>query len=289
MARVGFIGLGIMGDPMCRNLIAAGHDVTVHNRSRGKMAPLVAAGAKGAASVADLVDRSEVVITMLSDPAAVREVAAGQDGILFALAPGKTYIDMSTVSPESSREIAAMTKRAGADFLEAPVLGSRKPAAEKTLVILAGGDDAVATRMEPLLLSMGSKVVYMGEVGAAAHMKLIINQMMGTILCVFAEAALTGMAAGLPAERILEVVQSSVVACPAVRLKGTDMLGDRAFAVQFPLKHAHKDLRLAVMAGDAAGVPTPVTAAAHQLFSIARERGFGDHDISAVLRALTAR
>ncbi len=289
MARVGFIGLGIMGDPMCRNLIAAGHDVTVHNRSREKMAPLVAAGAKGAASVADLVGRSEVVITMLSDPAAVREVTEGQDGILFALMPGKTYIDMSTVSPESSREIAAMAKRAGADFLEAPVLGSRKPAAEKTLVILAGGDAAVAKRMEALLLSMGSKVVYMGEVGAAAHMKLIVNQMMGTILCVFAEAALTGMAAGLPAERILEVVQSSVVACPAVRSKGTDMLGDRAFAVQFPLKHAHKDLRLAVMAGDAAGVPTPVTAAAHQLFSIARERGFGDHDISAVLRALTAR
>jgi len=131
--------------------------------------------------------------------------------------------------------------------------------------------------------------VYMGDVGAAAHMKLIINQMMGTILCVFAEAALTGMAAGLPAERILDVVQSSVVACPAVQIKGKDMLGTRAFAAQFPLKHAHKDLRLAVMAGDAAGVPTPVTAAAHQLFSIARERGFGDHDISAVLRALTAR
>ncbi len=289
MARVGFIGLGMMGDPMCRNLMAAGHDVTVYNRSREKMAPLVAAGAKGAASVTRLVEESEVVITMLSDPAAVREVAAGQGGILFALSPGKTYIDMSTVSPESSREIAAMTRRMGADYLEAPVLGSRKPAAEKALVILAGGDAAVAKRMEPLLLAMGSKVVHLGDVGAAAHMKLIINQMLGTILCVFAEAALTGMAAGLSAERMLEVIQGSVVACPAVQAKGRDMLGSRAFAVQFPLKHAHKDLRLAVLAGDAAGVPTPVTAAAHQLFSIARERGFGEHDVSAVLRALTAR
>ncbi len=289
MARVGFIGLGIMGDPMCRNLMAAGHDVTVYNRSREKMAPLVAAGARGAASPAELVERSEVAITMLSDPAAVREVAAGQNGILFALSPGKTYIDMSTVSPETSRELAAMAKRAGADFLEAPVLGSRKPAVEKALVILAGGDAAVAKRMEPLLLAMGSRVVYMGDVGAAAHMKLIVNQMMGTILCVFAEAALTGLAAGLRAERMLDVIRSSVVACPAVEIKGQDMLGGREFAVQFPLKHAHKDLRLAVVAGDAAGVPTPVTAAAHQLFSIARERGFGDHDISAVLRALTGR
>ncbi len=289
MARVGFVGLGIMGDPMCRNLMAAGHELTVYNRSREKMEPLVAAGAKGAASVAELVERSEIAITMLSGPAAVREVAGGQNGILFALAPGKTYIDMSTVSPETSREIAAAAKRKGADFLEAPVLGSRKPAAEKTLVILAGGDAAVATRVEPLLLAMGSRVVYMGDVGAAAHMKLIINQMMGTILCVFAEAALTGLAAGLRAERMLDVIQSSAVACPAIRFKGADMLGAREFAVQFPLRHAHKDLRLAVMAGDTAGVPTPVTAAAHQLFSIARERGFGDHDVSAVLRALTGR
>jgi len=289
MARVGFIGLGMMGDPMCRNLMAAGHDLTVYNRSQDKMAPLVAAGAKGAASVADLAARCEIVITMLPDPAAVREVAAGPEGILSALAPGKTYVDMSTVSPESSREIAALTRRTGADYLEAPVLGSRKPAAEKTLVILTGGDAAVAQRMEPLLLAMGSKVVHMGEAGAAAHMKLIVNQIMGTILCVFAEAALTGIAAGLSAEKILDVVQASAAACPVIRAKGPDMLVGRVFAAQFPLRHAQKDMRLAVAAGDAAGVPTPVTAAAHQLFSIARERGFGDHDVSAVLRALTSR
>lgn len=287
MARIGFIGLGIMGAPMCGNVLAKGHDVTVYNRSHEKMAPLVAAGAKGASSVARLVEQVDIVITMLSDPAAVWEVVAETAGVLSALAAGKTYIDMSTVSPESSREIAAMVRKSGADFLEAPVLGSRKPAKEGTLVILAGGDPAVARRMEPILLTMGSKVVYMGEVGLAAHMKLIINQMMGTLLCVFSEAALTGMAAGIPAEKILEVVQSSIVGCQAIQIKGKDMLGERAFSVHFPLKHAHKDMRLAVLAGDAAGVPTPVTAAAHQLFAIARERGFGERDISAVLRALT--
>ena len=287
MAKIGFIGLGIMGAPMCGNVLAKGHDVTVYNRSHEKMAPLVAAGAKGASSVAQLVEQADIVITMLSDPAAVWEVVAETAGVLSALAAGKTYIDMSTVSPESSREIAAMVRKSGADFLEAPVMGSRKPAKEGTLVILAGGDPAVAGRMEPILLTMGSKVVYMGEVGLAAHMKLIINQMMGTLLCVFSEAALTGMAAGIPAEKILEVVQNSIVGCQAIQIKGKDMLGDRAFSVHFPLKHAHKDLRLAVLAGDAAGVPTPVTAAAHQLFAIARERGFGERDISAVLRALT--
>jgi glyoxylate/succinic semialdehyde reductase len=182
-----------------------------------------------------------------------------------------------------------MVRKTGADFLEAPVLGSRKPAMEGTLVILAGGDPKVANNMEPVLHAMGSRVFYMGEVGLAAHMKLIINQMMGTMLCVFSEAALTGMAAGIPAEKILEVVECSVVGCQAIQIKGKDMLGERKFPVHFPLKHAHKDMRLAVLAGDAAGNPTPVTAAAHQLFSIARERGFGDRDISAVLRGLTEK
>jgi 3-hydroxyisobutyrate dehydrogenase-like beta-hydroxyacid dehydrogenase len=289
MAKIGFIGLGIMGAPMCGNILAKGHDVTVYNRSREKMAPLVAAGAKGASSVAQLVERADVVITMLSDPAAVWEVVAETAGVLSALKPGKTYIDMSTVSPESSREIAAMVRKTGADFLEAPVLGSRKPATEGTLVILAGGDQGVARRMEPILLAMGSKVAFMGEVGLAAQMKLIINQMLGALLCVFSEAALTGSAAGIPAEKILEVVQSSVVGCQAIQIKGRDMLVDRVFPVHFPLRHAHKDMRLAVLAGDAAGVPTPVTAAAYQQFSVARERGFGDRDISAVLRALTDR
>ncbi|HZW35949.1 MAG TPA: NAD(P)-dependent oxidoreductase [Candidatus Deferrimicrobiaceae bacterium] len=289
MAKIGFIGLGIMGAPMCRNLLAKGHDVTVYNRSREKMAPLVAAGAKDAASVAQLVGETDIVITMLSDPAAVWEVVAETAGVLSALTEGKTYIDMSTVSPESSREIAAMVRKTGADFLEAPVLGSRKPAVEGTLVILAGGDPKVAKNMEPILHAMGNKVFYMGEVGLAAHMKLIINQMMGTMLCVFSEAALTGMAGGIPPEKILEVIESSVVGCMAIRIKGKDMLGERKFPANFPLKHAHKDMRLAVLAGDAAGVPTPVTAAAYQLFSIARERGFGDRDVSAVLRGLTEK
>ncbi len=216
MAKVGFIGLGIMGAPMCRNILAKGHDVTVYNRSPDKTAPLVAAGARGASSVARLVAETDIVITMLSDPAAVWEVVAETAGVLCALTAGKTYIDMSTVSPESSREIASLVRKTGADFLEAPVLGSRKPAAEGSLVVLTGGDPEVAGRMEPILLTMGSKVIYMGEVGLAAHMKLIINQMLGTLLCVFSEAALTGTAAGIPGEKILEVIQSSVVGCPAL-------------------------------------------------------------------------
>jgi glyoxylate/succinic semialdehyde reductase len=287
MATVGFVGLGIMGEPMCRNVLSKGHDVTVYNRTRAKMEPLVAAGAKAAPSLAELVHGSEVVITMVADPAAVRDVVTAKGGILSALSPGQIHIDMSTVSPETSREIAALVREKGADYLEAPVLGSRKPATDGTLTILTGGDEALSRRMEPLLLAMGGKVIHMGGTGMAAHMKLIINQIMGTVLCAFAEAALTGMAAGLTPDRILAVLENSVVACPAIRMKGADMLGERVFTPNFPLKHAHKDMRLAVEAGVAAGIPTPVTKAACNLFAAARDAGFGDRDISAVLRALT--
>jgi 3-hydroxyisobutyrate dehydrogenase-like beta-hydroxyacid dehydrogenase len=287
MAKVGFIGLGIMGEPMCLNVLSKGHDVIVYNRTRAKMGSLVAAGAKAAASLADLVHRSEVVITMVADPAAVRDVVTAKGGLLSALSPGTTYIDMSTVSPETSREIALLVRGTGADYLEAPVLGSRQPAMDGTLTILTGGDADLSRRMEPLLLAMGNKVIHMGDTGMAAHMKLIINQILGTVLCVFAEAALTGMEAGLPADKILEVIGNSAVACPAIGVKGKDMLGERVFTPNFPLKHAYKDMRLALEAGKAAGIPMPVTAAACGLFGAAWDKGFGDRDISAVLRGLT--
>ncbi len=289
MAKVGFIGLGIMGEPMCQNILSKGHDVTVYNRTRAKMGPLVAAGAKAAPSLAALVHRCEVVITMVADPPAVRDVVTAEGGLLSALSPGTTYIDMSTVSPDTSREIAVLVRGTGADYLEAPVLGSKKAAQDGTLTILTGGDADLSRRMEPLLLTMGNRVVHMGDTGMAAHMKLIINQIFGTTLCVFAEAALTGIEAGLPAEKLLEVLQSSVVASPAIQIKGKDMLGERVFTPHFPLKHAYKDMRLAVAAGAASGIPTPVTKAACDLFGAAWNKGFGDRDISAVLRALTDR
>ncbi len=289
MAKVGFIGLGIMGEPMCQNILSKGHDVVVYNRTRAKMGPLVSAGAKAAPSLSALVHRSEVVITMVADPAAVRDVVTATGGLLSALSPGTTYIDMSTVSPETSRGIAVLVRGTGADYLEAPVLGSKKAAADGTLTILTGGDADLSRRMEPLLLAVGNKVVHMGDTGMAAHMKLIINQIFGATLCVFAEAALAGIEEGLAADKILEVIQSSVVASPAIQAKGKDMLGERVFTPHFPLKHAHKDMRLALETAQASGIPTPVTKAACDLFGAAWDKGFGDRDISAVLRALTDR
>lgn len=287
MAKVGFIGLGIMGEPMCRNVLAKGHDVIVYNRTRAKMGPLVSMGAKPAGSVAELVRRSEIVITMVSDPAALRDVVTAKTGILPALSPGTVHIDMSTVSPETSREVALLARGTGADFLEAPVLGSLQAATEGTLTILTGGDAELSLRLEPLLLAMGSRVIHVGDTGMAAHMKLLINQMMGTLLCVFSEAALTGIEAGLSPGKILEVIGHSGVACAALKMKAPDMLGERVFTPNFPLKHAFKDMRLAVETGKALGIPSAVTAASRDMYGQAWDKGFGDRDISAVIRALT--
>jgi 3-hydroxyisobutyrate dehydrogenase len=261
--------------------------VVVYNRTRPKMGTLVAAGAKPAGSVADLVRRSEVVITMVSDPSAVRDVVTAETGLLSALSAGTTHIDMSTVSPETSRGIAVLIRGTGADYLEAPVLGSKEAAEEGTLTILTGGDADLSRRMEPLLLAMGGRVIHIGETGTAAHMKLLINQMTGTLLCVFAEAALAGMEAGIPAEKILEAIRCSGVDCDALRTRGNDMLMERAFTPGFPLKHAYKDMRLAVDTGKAAGIPSPVTQAARDMYGMAWDKGFGDRDMSAVIRALT--
>jgi 3-hydroxyisobutyrate dehydrogenase-like beta-hydroxyacid dehydrogenase len=276
-----------MGEPMCRNILSKGHDVVVYNRTRSKMGTLVAAGAKAAASLAELVHRSEVVITMVADPAAVRDVVTAKTGLLCALSPGTTHIDMSTVSPDTSREIALLIRGTGADYLEAPVLGSGQAAEDGTLTILTGGDADLSRRMEPLLLAMGSRVIYMGDTGMAAQMKLIVHQIAGTVLCVFAEAALTGMGAGLTPGKILDVIGHSPVACDAIRAKGKDMLEERVFTPNFPLKHACKDMRLAVETAMAAGIPSPVTKTACEMFGKAWDKGFGDRDISAVIRALT--
>ena len=289
MEKTAFVGLGIMGQSMCGNLLAGGHPVTVWNRTRERILPLLARGASEAPTPREAVAGARVVFTMLADPQAVSDVAEGEDGLLAGMERGAAWVDMSTVSPSSSRLMAALAEEEGVRYLEAPVLGSRKPAAEGTLVILTGGDEALAEEVRPLLLLLGSKAVHMGPVGMAAHMKLVVNQLMGVYLAALSEAGETAVRAGLSPERILEVLGSSVVSCPALSLKGREILSERVFDTHFPLKHARKDLRLAVLAGDGQGIPTPVTAAAYQLFSAAFERGYGDHDIAAVLRGITDR
>ncbi len=179
MQKLGFIGLGIMGSAIAKNLVNAGFDVTVWNRSPEKCKDLAALGATTAETPQAVVESCPITFTMLADPAAARDICFGKYGILDGISEGKGYVDMSTVDPETSQMIGRAVASKGGRFLEAPVSGSRKPAEEGTLVILAAGDRPLFDEAMPGLERMGKKILYLGETGNGAKMKLVVNMVMG--------------------------------------------------------------------------------------------------------------
>ena len=284
--KIGFAGLGLMGSPMALNLLRGGHEVSVWNRTEAACASLVAEGARQAASPAALASACDVTFAMLADPAAALAVAKGPGGIAEGLGAGRGYVDMSTVDPATAAAVAAAVTARGGRFLEAPVSGSRQPAEQGRLVIMAAGDRSLYDEVTPLLDLLGKQRLYLGEVGNAARMKLVVNQVMGGMMVAFAEGLATARAAGLDPAQLLEVLDAGALANPMFRGKGPRMLaGD--FAVAFPLKHMAKDLRLAreLAAGLGRG-PTGGALAAEAAFAAALGDGDGDLDFSAVLRAL---
>ncbi|HOM07459.1 MAG TPA: NAD(P)-dependent oxidoreductase [Syntrophales bacterium] len=286
MKKLGFLGLGIMGGGMAANLVKAGFDVTVWNRTTAKMEELVSLGARGASSPREVVAGCDVTFAMLADPRASEEVCFGPGGVLEAMGEGRGYVDMSTVDGDTSRRIAAAVAAKGGRFLEAPVSGSRQPAREGTLVIMAAGDRSLYDEAMPALERMGKLVLYLGEVGKAAAMKLVVNMIMGGMMAVFCEGLSLGKRAGLRIDDILAVLDNGAMANPMFRLKGP-MIQEGRFPVAFPLKHMQKDLRLALLLGDVFHQPLASAAAANETFKRARDLGLGDEDFSAVFRAVS--
>lgn len=285
MQNFGFIGLGIMGSSMARNLINAGFGVTVWNRSPEKSKGLAALGAKMVETPQAVIEACPITFTMLADPAAAREVCFGKYGVLDGIGPGKGYVDMSTVDQETSQLIGEAVTGRGGRFLEAPVSGSRKPAEDGTLIILAAGDRSLFDDAMPGLERMGKKILYLGAVGNGANMKLVVNMVMGGMMAIFCEGLALGEKGGLEAADILEVIDAGAMANPMFRLKG-GLMGEGNFATAFPLKHMQKDLRLAVGLGDRVGQPLFAAAAANEMFKRAKEFGFGDEDFSALFKAV---
>jgi len=285
MQKFGFIGLGIMGSAMATNLVRAGFDVTAWNRSPEKVAGLVALGATLAPSPREVIETCPVTFAMLADPAAAEAVCFGPNGVLEGMAPGKGYVDMSTVDAETSRRIGGAVTAKGGRFLEAPVSGSRKPAEEGTLVVLAAGDRSLFEEALPGLERMGKKILHLGETGNGATMKLVVNMVMGGMMAAFCEGLALGEKGGLALTDILDVLDAGALANPMFRLKGGQMAkGD--YSTAFPLKHMQKDLRLAVALGDRLGQPLFSAAAANESFKRARDMGLGDADFSALYRAV---
>lgn len=283
MGRIGFLGLGIMGRAMAANLVRAGYAVTVWNRTPARCQALVDLGAQAAATPREVVQTCDITIAMLADPAAARATCFGKDGVLAGIRSGCGYIDMSTVDDATAQFIAEAIAGKGARFLEAPVSGTKKPAEDGTLIILAAGDQTLYDEAAPLFDKLGKKRLYLGEVGQGARMKLVVNMIMGQMISALSEGLALGLKSQLDGAQILDVLDAGAMACPMFKGKGPMILkGD--VTTSFPLKHMQKDLRLALALGEQLRQPLPGAAAVNETFKRACAAGLGDADIAAVSR-----
>jgi 3-hydroxyisobutyrate dehydrogenase-like beta-hydroxyacid dehydrogenase len=282
---IGFIGLGIMGQPMALNLIKAGHKLAVYNRTAAKAAALQAAGAHVASSPADAARDANVVMMIVSDSAAVEEVVTGKGGILQSLRAGTLVIDSSTINPTVSRKMACLVAGKGASWLDAPVTGSKHGAEKGELTFMVGGDRAAFDRALPILQVLGKKHIYCGAQGLGLSAKLAQNTIQATMLEVFCEGFVLAAKAGVRPETMLEIIQSSLARAALTDFKAPFIFkGD--FTPYFPLKLMHKDLELAAEAGYAQGVPMPTLAAVKEVYMAAKAQGKGELDYAAIVTFL---
>ncbi len=287
MEKIGFIGLGIMGTPMALNIRKAGYPLCVWNRNPAKAIPFNNLGIMVCATPAEVAAACDVLVIMVFGPEALHDVLHGDYGLCERLKPGCTVINMSTVSREATLAAAAAVEACGGVFVDAPVAGSKKPAEDGALTILAGGEKAVIDRMTPLLNTMGRVVIYCGPTGQGTAMKLFINLFLGTLMQSLAEGLCVGAKMGLGISDMLAVIENSAVACPLFKVKGAAIAsGD--FSKNFSVDLIFKDLALLLEAADKLGVPLPLTAAACEAFSGARAMKFGDQDMAAVIKVIEA-
>jgi len=284
--KIGFIGLGIMGSRLAANLQKGGHTLVVFNRTPEKAESLLAEGARWADSPADLASQVEVVFTMLAHPVAVEAAALGRDGFLSRLAPGQMWIDCSTVNPSFSRRMAAEAQVRGIRFLGAPVSGSKGMAAAAKLTFLVGGEAGDGETSRPLLECMGNRIIHCGEQGTGASLKIVMNQLLGTVMAAFAEGLVLGESLGLSREVLFEALLSGPAAAPFLAVKRERIeKGDYEHA-DFPLQWLQKDLHLATVSAYETGVSMPLTNVAKEIYRFAIRAGDGDKDFSAIYEYL---
>jgi len=278
---VGFIGLGLMGRPMAANLLNAGHEVTVWNRTASRADDLAAQGAKRAATPRELAAASEVVITIVSDPPALESVLWGDDGVFAGLKRGSVLVDSSTVSPALERRAAAAAAAQGAEFLEAPVTGGTWGAEKGELVFMVGGEAATLKRVEPVLGVMGKKWFHLGPHGAGQTVKLAMNLLLALEAEAFAESLALVRRAGIAGEKLFEVMQTSMGRSGLLDIKGPMMLKGE-YKPSFPLRLMHKDMSLALDLANQLGVPLPSAAATREVLNAVKGATREDVDFSAL-------
>lgn len=283
--RIGFVGLGIMGKPMARNLMEAGYELTIHNRSRATVEELVAEGAASAGSPKEVAEKSDITVTMLPGPPEVEEVVAGEDGLLEGAAEGSLIIDMSTSSAVLAQELSRTAKDRGVGMLDAPVSGGDIGAVEGTLSIMVGGEEDDFERARPLFEAMGKTVVHVGGAGAGQTVKACNQIVVALVIEAVSEALVLGSKAGVKPERVIEALSGGLAANKVVEVKGEKFLS-HDFTPGGKVEFHRKDLGIALEAGRKYGVALPATAVVDQMFGALVAQGRGDWDYSALITLL---
>lgn len=283
--KIGFIGLGIMGSRMAMNIHKADFALTVYNRTASRAAELLAAGAKWGETPAEVAEQSDILITMLSTPEAVRETAIGPAGFLPRMGQGSLWMDCSTVDPAFSGEMNRQASDRGIRFLDAPVAGTKGPAESGDLLFLLGGETGDVASCQDLLDAMGKKTLHLGGHGHGARMKMLINGLLAQSMLAFAEALTLGEAMGLEQAQVMDVLLATPVT-PAFLNGVRPKLETGDYEPNFPLKWMQKDLHLAASTAYSHGVSMPSLNTAKETFALAKRAGFAELDFSSIYRFL---
>jgi 3-hydroxyisobutyrate dehydrogenase-like beta-hydroxyacid dehydrogenase len=285
MANLGFVGLGVMGSEMVLRLLEKGHTLTGYNRTRSKAARLLDKGMKWAGSPREVAEASDFTFSMVTNSPALEMIVEGPDGILAGLAPGKVLIDMSTVSPEFSRSVAAKVRAKGADMVDAPVSGSVITLQEGKLSVMVGGRKDTFDRVKRLLLDIGPKVTYVGDNGLALVIKIAANLSLAVQMLAFSEGILLAEKSGISREVAVEVLTNSAIASPMVKYRGPFVLKLPAEA-WFNVNMMQKDMLLALDLGRTLDVPMPTTAITNEFLTAARGMGLVHEDFAVLFDVL---
>jgi 2-hydroxy-3-oxopropionate reductase len=281
--RIGFIGLGIMGKPMARNLLAAGHDLVVSDHNKAAVEELAERGASHGGTPAEIAGQVDLVITMLPNSPQVRDVALGHDGLIAGARPGLVYVDMSSIAPLASREIAAALAEHGVAMLDAPVSGGEPKAVDGTLSIMVGGDEATFDQAEPVLRAMGTAVVHVGEIGAGNIAKLANQVVVALNIAAISEAFVLSQKAGVPPEAVFAAIRGGLAGSTVLEAKAPMML-DHNFKPGFRIDLHIKDLTNALETSHEVGAPLPLTASVLEMLTALKAGGHEKEDHSGLLQ-----
>jgi len=282
--KIGFIGCGAMGKPMAKNLLAAGYAVTVFDTNPQAVSELCALGGQAAKTPREAALGSDLVITMLPNAKIVGAVMQGEDGVFAGARPGTVIVDMSSVSPEQTRQMAALAREKGLEYLDAPVSGGVAGAAKGSLTIMVGGPADVIEKLTPVFSAMGKKICPVGPVGAGDAVKIVNNLLLGINMAAVAEALVLGVKAGLDPQTMLDIIRTSSGNSYVLEAKAPAFIMKGNFEPGFAIDLQYKDLDLATQTGRDLGVPLYLGNMTQQIFEQARQSGLGNKDISAVIR-----